>query len=108
MVLDGDALGSFSDRVVREWEDAASLGLFWFEQVDVSAGGATLPWNTGLRREARVWISSATTTCSMWSGEEWVPDRGRLQRRLLPHPDARRAGAGLVQAGARAIRWEPS
>jgi hypothetical protein len=24
--------------VVREWEDAASLGLFWFEQVDVSAG----------------------------------------------------------------------
>ena len=27
MVLDSDALGSFSDRVVREWEDAASLGL---------------------------------------------------------------------------------
>jgi hypothetical protein len=41
MVLDSDALGSFSDRVVREWEDAASLGLFWFEQVDVSAGGAS-------------------------------------------------------------------
>jgi hypothetical protein len=38
VVLDSDALGSFSDRVVREWADAASLGLFWFEQVDASAG----------------------------------------------------------------------